>query len=53
MDIFLPHSTRNASNGNTKTYVPLKAILETEGGGATGRSQGFMTTSSPRRTVLF
>ena len=43
MNIFSPHSTRSASNCKAKTYVPLKTILETGGGGATGRSQGFMT----------
>ena len=43
MYIFSPHSTRSVSNSKAKTYVPLKTILKTGGGGAIGRSQAFMT----------
>ena len=47
MNIFLPHSTRIASNSKTKTYVPLKTILETGGERATGTK-----TYVPLKTIL-
>ena len=52
MNIFSPHSTRSASNSKAKTYVPLKTILETGDGGATGHSQGFMTNQFSKKSSV-
>ena len=52
MSIFSPHSTRSTSNSKAKTYVPLKTILETGGGGATGSSQGFATNKFSRKNII-
>ena len=52
MNIFSPHSTHSASNSKAKTYVTLKTILETGGGGATGHSQGFMTNQFSKKNSV-
>ena len=52
MNIFSPNSTRSACNSKAKTYVSFKTILETRGGGATGRSQGFMTNQSFKKNSI-
>ena len=43
INIIQTHSTGSTSRSKTKTYVPFKAILETEVEGATSNLQGFTT----------
>ena len=52
MSIFFPHSTRNASNSKTNTYIPLKTYLEIGGGGAIARLQGFMTNQFSKKNNI-
>ena len=52
MNKLSPHSTGSVSNDKAKTYVALKSILKKGGGGATGRSQGFMTNQFSKKNSI-